>query len=170
MSGIPPRLAAKPDPIMILRWGGWGLVLACTFLRALVGTEPLPYWDADPMRAVVIPSGLTPAWSQAVDVLITAGSGVALIGEAAAGLSVSLLWTALILVGVVGVGAHAFVIGGGSLEDARIGSTWVAAICAGLAAMHLCREERIRRVTLAAAVGLVAMLTAKGALQVLYEH
>lgn len=156
--------------VVALRWGGWCLVLMCVFVRALLGTETMPYWDVDPTRLPSIPTGLTPAWSQVVDVLIIGGSGAALLGEAVGGAGISLACCALALVGAVGVALHGLVIRGGSLDDLVVGTTWVAAIAAGLGAMHVCRDERVRRVTLVLAFSLVVLLSAKGMLQVWYEH
>ncbi len=164
------QAAARSGRADLLRWGGLGVVLAGTFVRAMVSVEPLPYWDSDPTRLVLPLTGLTPAWSMGLDVSIVAAAGAALIGEAMAGLRVSLVWTVLMLIGAIGASLHGLVLDGGSLEDARTGSTWIAAMAAGLAAMHVCRDERARRVTIAAAMGLVMMLAAKGVLQVAVEH
>ncbi len=115
-------------------------------------------------------TGLTPAESMSVDAVMLLGCGVALVGEVLAGAAV--LWLPVLLwtLGCIGASVHAFAIRTGSIDDARIGATWSAAMAAGLAAMHVCRDERIKRVTLAAAVGLIVMLAAKGAVQVFHEH
>jgi hypothetical protein len=153
-----------------LRWGGWWVILALAIFRSLVGVEPFPFWDSDPMRLAGPLTGLTPAGSAVVDSLIALAGGAVLLGEALAGAGVMLGSSGLALIGAVGVGLHALVLHGGSLEHARIGSTWAASIIAGLAAMHACRDAALRRVTLATLFGLGMMLLAKGVLQVAVEH
>jgi hypothetical protein len=155
---------------MGLRWGAWGLILALACLRALVGVETLPHWDSDPSRAVLPLTGLTPAGSLAVDVAMMLAAGLCLLGESLAGLGVSLGWTSLVLAGAAGVALHGRFLDSGSLDDARTGSTWIAAMTAGLAGMHVCRDLRIRRATLASFAGLLMLLVAKGVLQILVEH
>jgi hypothetical protein len=144
----------------------WGVVLAGVLLRALLTTDPLPYWDSDPTRLSIPLTGLTPGWSNVVDVVIIAASGLALFAQRA----VSVPLAALIFIGAIGVFLHAAVLRGGSIENARIGSTWIAAMAAGLAAVHACRDDRTRRLTLAVCIGLIMMLAAKGALQFFVEH
>lgn len=150
-----------------LRWSGWLLVLACVFLRAISTNEPFPHWDVDPTRMPTPITGLAPAASQIVDALIMLGAGAALLGGAAAG--IMLIPTLLLLLGSVGIWAHT-VGPGATLDDARLGATWIAAMTAALAAAHVCRDPRLRRITLAAAVGIIVMLAAKSALQILVEH
>lgn len=163
-------VAGQGGRVMTLRWGGWCLILACVFARAMAGVETLPCWDGDPTRMVPVLSGLTPAASQAIDVCIMAATGVVMLGEVLAGTGVMFGWAGLVFAGTAGVCMHAFVIHSGDLEHMRLGSTWIAAMFAGLAGMHACRDQGLRRVTLAAVFGLVMMLTAKGALQVMVEH
>ena len=82
-----------------LRWGGWGVVLAGAFLRAMVGIETLPHWDSDPTRMTLPLTGLTPAGSQVVDAIIMTGAGVSLLGETLAGAGVGVVFLMLTLAG-----------------------------------------------------------------------
>jgi hypothetical protein len=165
----PPVRVSGSVPEM-LRWGGWWVVMVCALIRCLVASDPFPHWGIDPGRVIMPATGLTPAVSMSVDSIMLLGCGVALIGEVLRG--AAMLWMPVLLwaLGCVGVAVQAFVIRTGSIDDVRIGSTWVAAFAAGLTAMHVCRDERIRRVTLAVGVGIIAMLAAKGAVQVFHEH
>jgi hypothetical protein len=154
----------------MLRWSGWWLVVVCVLTRCLVTLDPFPHWALDPGRVNLPITGLTPAASMSVDSVMLLGCGVAMAGEVMAGAAV--LWLPMLLwaLGCVGVAVQAFVMRAGSVDDARIGISWIAAFGAGLTAMHLCRDERVKRLTLAASIGIIAMLAAKGAIQVFHEH
>lgn len=166
----PPPLSAIASTGRALRAVGWGVALIALLLRAMLGVEPFPSWDIDPMRVVTPSIGLTPAWSMVLDVAVIAAAGIVLIGEAVLARPINLIWNALALAGVAGVALHAFLFGADSPEDARVGSTWIAAILAGLAGMHAARDARVRRVTIAALTAFVMMLLAKGVIQVAFEH
>src|SRR5690606_37358209 len=135
----PPPLSAIASTGRALRAVGWGVALIALLLRAMLGVEPFPSWDIDPMRVVTPSIGLTPAWSMVLDVAVIAAAGIVLIGEAVLARPINLIWNALALAGVAGVALHAFLFGADSPEDAGVGSTWIAAILAGLAGMHAAR-------------------------------
>jgi len=164
-----PSPPGRPGLADTLRWSGWTAVMSCILLRATVGIEPFPYWDLDPTRMQTPITGLAPAASQIVDTITMLAAATAILGEVLAGAGLLLIPTVLILFGAIGIGLHS--IGpAATLDDARLGSTWLAAMLSGLAAAHLCRNDRFRRLTLAAAFGLVFLLAAKGAVQVFIEH
>lgn len=152
-----------------LRWGGWAVALAGLFLKAIVTFDPFPYWSTDPTRVVIPVSGLTPAGSILVDAAILLACGAALLGEVVAGRSIRRFGVLLWFFGVCAVGWHAL-IRERSLDNALQGISWAAALAAGLAATHICRDDRFRRLTLAAAFGVVAMFACKGVLQIAVEH
>lgn len=154
----------------ILRPVGLWVVLACALLRCLVAPEPFPYWDIDPGRVVLPVTGLTPTMSVGIDVVTIFAGGAALLGEVLAGFPVLLLPVMLWLLGCCGAAVHGLALRSGSIDDLRIGATWCAAMTTGLAAMHVCRDPKLKRVTLAAAIGIIAILAAKGLVQVFYEH
>ena len=163
----------RPNPMRLadaLRWGGLLMILMLVFLRALVFAEPFPYWEQDPTVEWSQLTGLGPAQSVLVDVLILTACAIALAGETLARRGVSIIFTLLFAIGAVGVLVHARFGSDLSVENLRIGSSWIAAMAAGLTAMHLCRDERMRRIALASALTLAVMLAAKGALQVFVEH
>jgi hypothetical protein len=160
-----------------LLWTGWLIVLGCVLVRIQTALVPFPYWDVDPITTSPAFLGLGPAGSVLVDVVMMLGAGIALLGHAlargsSAGVQTSpTLWhTLLIAIGATGVMLHAFVIPGDTIDTMRIGATWVAAMLAGLAALHICTQERLQRLTFALGIGAVVMLAAKGALQVFIEH
>lgn len=154
----------------LLRSAGLWIVLVCALIRCLVAPEPFPYWDIDPGRIVLPVTGLTPTMSIGLDVVTVFAAGGALLGEVLAGLPLLLVPVMLWLLGCCGAAIQGLVLRSGSIEDLRVGATWCAAMTTGLTAMHLCRDARLKRVTLAAAVGIIAILAAKGLVQVFYEH
>lgn len=153
-----------------LRWIGLGLVLVAAMARGLTPFTNLPRWDLDPMQLAVPMTGIGPAGSLVFDVLALLGAGLAMLGEAMAGRRVLALPCALAGIGALAIVWHAWVHDGGSLGDLRIGAAWMGAIASGVAAMHLCREDRFRRLVLATFLGFVCVLALKGAAQVYIEH
>lgn len=155
---------------MALRWGGVGAVLAGALTRASTGHDPFPFWDQDPTVAWAPILGLGPTASALVDVLMLLGAGCVLLGEALAGRGVIGAAIALLAAGAIPAAVHAFTGGRLALDPARQGLTWAAAMAAGVAAMHGARDARLQRVAGAATLSFVAMLVAKGVLDVFVEH
>lgn len=165
----PPATAADASLVSIVRWTGVVAVLVGMFLHAMAITEPLPWWDLDPTRMTATVAGLTPAGSMLVDALILLGAALALLGERLARRAIAPLPVVLFALGSAGVLVHAFG-GGGALEHLRLGSAWIAAMGAGLAVHHLARDQRAARFIAAVVVGFIAVLAAKGALEIFVEH
>jgi hypothetical protein len=153
-----------------LRWGGWCLALACVCLKVIVVLDPFPYWGTDPTRIVLPESSLTPAGSVFLDACVLFSAGLALIGDWLIGARIGRITSALWALGAIGAGLQAFRLHSATLDDARIGLSWTAALGAGLAAVHLCRDPALRRITLACTVGVAGALIAKGVLQYFVEH
>lgn len=166
-------LAVSPATAATLMWAGWLVVLACALLRVQTAFIPFPYWDVDPTYAEGTMLGLAPVGSVLVDIIMMLGAGVALLGSALHTPSMhpaATICTILAAIGAVGLSLHAWVLPTGTIEDVRIGASWLSAIIAGLAAFVICREERLRRLTVAIGIGIVILLAAKGVLQVFLEH
>lgn len=161
----------NPRPIAtMLSRVGLVVMLISAFLRATVGFEPMPGWDLDPTVVDAPSAGLRPAELLILDTLVFAAAAFVLLGEALRGRGINLTWCVLAVIGCVGVGLHALAIHGGSLDDLRIGSGWAAAIVGGLAAAHACRDPGVRIFTLAALIGFVGLIAAKGTVQFTFEH
>ncbi|MFN0132748.1 MAG: hypothetical protein ACKVW3_09505 [Phycisphaerales bacterium] len=145
----------------------WCLVLALTCVRAISTFEAFPWWDIDPTRIEATSSGLRPTASLAIDLAILAASAAVM--ALAAG---TLAWFAIIVLGagLVAIAAHALIINGIDLDNLRIGATWAAAAAAALAAWSARHHSVIARLTAAVFLGSIAMLAAKGAVQVFIEH
>ncbi|MBL9032410.1 MAG: tetratricopeptide repeat protein [Phycisphaerae bacterium] len=145
----------------------WCVVLVLACVRATSNTEVFPWWDLDPMRIEAMSSGIRPTGSVAIDVaMIAASAGVVLLSGA------GLAWWVLAAMGA-GLATmlyHGLVRGGGDLEQLRTGSCWAGACSAGIAAWAARGHVRVARLTIAVVLGLVALLAAKGLVQVYVEH
>lgn len=154
----------------MLRWGGSGVVVGAMLARCLVVAAPFPYWDIDPGRVSLPVTGITPALSISLEVVTLIAAAAVLIGEVLAGGSLLVVPFVLWALGTFGALVQGLWLRAGTVDDLRIASSWIAAMAGGVAAIHACRDPRLKRLTLAAAFGIVAMLAAKGALQVYVEH
>jgi hypothetical protein len=174
MSRVERSEPARPrvlNSASLLIWAGWLLALGCILVRVQAGTVPFPYWDGDPTLNFTPVLGLAPAEALLIDVLMMLGAGAALLGWGLSGRPIRTVQgvsTVLVSIGAVGACIHAW--GSGSIDDVRIGGMWTASMLAGLAGLHVCSDERLRRLTFAVCIGIVMMLAAKGALQVFIEH
>lgn len=153
-----------------VRWTAWWVLVFNALARVVVALDPFPHWEFDPTVIWAPPTALGPALTMGLDCAALLGAGLALLAHRLGGHR--LLWTPLILLGAgaAAVVYHAFEAGRVSPDNARIGVSWLAAAATGVSMAHLCRDERVRRVTLAVAIGVIGMFAAKGALQVFVEH
>ncbi len=154
-------------------WWGLGATLAIAtiaLLRACATFDPFPYWSLDPLQSVTPQTGLSPVWALMLDAMTLACAGIALLGEAAAGRRVHAWMFVLYALGAVGIGAHAWVLRGPSIDDLLTGSAWAASLAGALAMVHAARDPRTARIVAAACLGLVVLLAGKGALQYFLEH
>jgi hypothetical protein len=168
--GQASRLPAARRAAHSIRLASWCIALACLFLKVVTAFDPFPYWGSDPTRVIIPVSSLTPAPSMLLDVAAIVACGVALLAEVMAGAPLNRLLSLLWLAGTAGVAAHATVFHGQTLDDARLGLSWAAALCAGLTAHHVCRDPSLRRITLATGVSITGALIAKGVLQFFIEQ
>ncbi|MBX3359060.1 MAG: O-antigen ligase family protein [Phycisphaeraceae bacterium] len=170
MSASAPPSPASDTAAACLKWVSLALMLGCITARALVVTSELPYWDLDPLRFVVPMTGIGPAGSMWFDTAIIGGAALALLGVGLARERVHGWMLLAAGAGIVPALWHGFLTHGPALQDQRIGMAWVAAICSGVAVAHLCRDERLRRVTAAVLLGVVAALAVRGLQQWFIEH
>lgn len=167
---------------------GMGVVCGAALLAAMVVHEPFPFFDVDPLTIppAVTPqamsanpildalaaslAGIGPTASLVLSVIALFGAVLVLAGEGIAGRGVSLIAVVLAGVGSVGAMRHGLIIEGGSLENLRIGSAWVAAIWSGVAAWHAGRSRPLGHLVAGIAIAFVVVLALKGAAQVWIEH
>lgn len=153
-----------------IAWGAWAVLMLNALARVVVALDPFPYFEMDPTAVYSPATALGPTATIALDLAAIGAAGLALMAEALAGRRVSMTLIALLAIGAVPVFVHAFAGGRVSLDDARIGLSWFAAFSTGLAMLHLCRDDSVKRLTLAVAIGVVGALAAKGLVQVFVEH
>jgi hypothetical protein len=146
------------------------LVMLCAAgTRLLASYDPVPVWGGDPLTVPVPISGLTPAGSLLVDVVLALGAALAAFGSARpAGLAG---WSWLLLVpGVMTVAYHARPSQPNALDNLVQGSAWVGALCAGWCAHNACADLRCRRALSAGLYAFLAILCLKGVVQFFIEH
>ncbi len=166
----PTPEATPARPPGVLAWTAWGVLAFNALARVVVSLDPFPHWEMDPTVSWSPATALGPTAVITLDCFALFGAGLALLSEWLAGRRVLIMPVALLSLGAVPVGYHSFQAGLIDLDNARIGLTWLAAAATAIAFVHLSRHDAVRRVTLAVAVGLVAMLVVKGAQQVFIEH
>ncbi|MBY0263705.1 MAG: O-antigen ligase family protein [Phycisphaerales bacterium] len=169
---VPNASAAGPSTgagLSVVEIVGILLSLGPLLLRATTGTTTLPLWDLDPMVYSVPMSGVGPALSMVLDVLVLMGAACLLLAQRARGRGVSTLAVSLAAVGAIPVLWHAMA-GGGSLNDQRIGFSWMAGIFGAVGVYHAAREPAVRRLLAAVVLGFLALLAIKSFQQVFIDH
>lgn len=164
---LPPvSLAARAGFV-----GGLCLIFVPMLSRAMSQSPNLPYWDFDPLVFEASMVGMGPAESLACDAAILAGAGLVLLSRARAAATWLYLRVAvLLLIGTLPVLYHGWLSGESTLQQQRVGASWVSAAAAALAIARAA-QDRVTRATIAALLlGFVAMLMIKGAHQMLIEH
>lgn len=145
-------------------------LLFSILLRLFVSIDPFPYWSADPFEFPVEVTGLGPTALAALDLLALASAAAAFFAAGARGLRPPLWQFGLFLAGSGAVLVHVGVNERWVLEHLQEGLPLIAAMAAGLVCATLGRDPARRRLILAALLAALAMLAAKGVLQVYVEH
>lgn len=165
----------------MLRWLAFVVIASGALLRLLTTTSRLPWWDLDPVTGFVPETTMTPALSLTVDALVLVAAGLGVIGEALAGRAVMWKSGLLVIAGCIGVYLHgvwfvpvtgegADLVVRGDFRSLVIGSSWAGAMVGAWAMAHLARDEALRRVGIGVLLGVVGMLAARGAYQVMVEQ
>lgn len=157
---------AKSSRDSRVRLGAAGVLMACVLTRCVVSLDPFPAWAGDPTLLATPITSLGPTAQIALDAISMLAAGVVLWLSAGVG-----LWSALLVgAGAIGAAAHATLIDHGSIDNLRVGVSWSAAMVGGLAGVAMARDRACRSLAWGAAMGVVAMLACKGALQYFVEH
>lgn len=156
--------------VLGLRWTALVLILIPAAVRASVVMSPMVGWELDPLVIAAPLVGLGPSGFAFMNAGAILALGLAMLGDALSGRSMPRWSLTLWALGSAAAAWHGLVLEGGELDHLRIGLAWSGALAGAVALLSLCRDERMRSLTLAFTLGFLAMLAAKGGLQVLVEH
>ncbi|MFN0012713.1 MAG: O-antigen ligase family protein [Phycisphaerales bacterium] len=149
---------------------GVAVILAAFSLRAVSSLSLLPGWDLDPMVIPYVPSGLGPAGSLASDFLAMTGATAVLVNAPRGAARRTLAQLGLVLLGAIPLIYHGWVKDSATLADQRQGAAWLSAMVCAVAIRSAARDARVRALVIATLIGLAAVMTCKGLVQVLVEN
>jgi len=160
------RLASQRRVLETFTQVGVALIVALAVLKASVSLAVFPGWDMDPMSMASPLVGLGPTATLAIDcaMITLAGAVIALASPLVGrfpGLEL-LLWAG----GCAAVVWHGLIATQASQENLLVGIGWAAAMSAAVAIAHAGRLEVVRKTGAAIALGFLAALALKGAMQV----
>jgi hypothetical protein len=163
-----PALDQAPTPKAAL--AGTITILVVLALRVLVACDPTPGWGGDPLEMESPIVSLTPMGSLIVDALTFAGAALILVSMSRRAQAPPLWQTLCLAAGAVAIALHARVLRDASMENLILGSSWLAAFTAAFAMAQAARDARLRSLTVAALLGLIAPLVIKGVVQYVIEQ
>ena len=148
------------------------IILLPQAIKVCTTITHLPRWDMDPLLVPGDMLGLGVAGSAIFDLITILGAAAGLFLVPAAGgckvretSAMGLLLTGALLVTLLGIVRPVML-----LHDQRIALAWAAGFVGGASMLRLATDARVRLVLVAAVCGLLLMMAAKGAMQVLWEH
>jgi hypothetical protein len=153
------------DRAQVLRALALVMILVPAIARLMAPAVSLPFWDTDPLLSAPFVVGLSPAWQLGLDALMALGAVLLLSASDAPRARVALA-CALCTLGLLPIAYHART----SLEDARIGCAWGAAMLGACAVFLNAHHALVRTSVAACLAGLVGLMALKGAGQLLIEH
>ena len=160
---------SNPPPPSRTAVAGVLLLLVALGVRLYSSTDLTPGFGADPMVLEAPIIGLTPTPALACDAAMIVGAGLLLLAQSARGQAARWWEVALFLAGT-GIACAQVFVRVNWFDDAMLGSSWVAAMAAGLAASAASRDRTLRVWLLAGALGLLPLLALRGAVQVYVEQ
>lgn len=150
-----------------LDWIGLTLIAWSAFAHAMTMAEPLPGWDADPTRIVIAIIGAGPTGSLLIDAIAWLGSGLVLMSPRSRRNDPLVL---LAVLGAVLILVRTWALDAQDVEAIRIASSWGAGWASFAAIASLGHRRSVRVVLGSVLIASVAMLAAKGLVQVFIEH
>lgn len=170
MSSAATSNSAGLRRLALIELAALSALLFSALLRLFVAIDPFPYWGADPFEFPVEVTGLGPTALAGLDLLTLVSAASALFAAGDRGLRPPLWQFGLFLAGTAAVLVHVGVNERWVLEHLQEGLPLIAAMATGLVCATLGRDPARRRLILAALLACLAMLAAKGVLQVYIEH
>ena len=169
LSPTPPA-AAGTDAIHAGRLVAVCVILAVFSCRAVSSLSIFPGWDMDPLLVPYVPNGLGPAVSLLCDALAILAALPLLWprrGEASHRSALELL---AVLIGAAPILYHGWFKDGAAIGDQRIGAAWFSAVLCALAVRRVASHAHVRALVIGTLIGLAALMTCKGLVQVLVEN
>ncbi|MGH7242040.1 MAG: O-antigen ligase family protein [Phycisphaerales bacterium] len=160
------RLLAQRQILEMFTRIGVAIMVALAMFKASVSLATFPGWDMDPMSMAPPLVGLGPTATLAIDcaLLTLAGAVIALSSPIVGRFPfVELL---LFLAGSTAVAWHGLFSRHASQEQLLVGVGWTAAMAIAVALAHSARLDSVRKTGAAIALGFLAALALKGAMQV----
>jgi len=160
------RLATQRYVLEMFTRIGVTLIVGLAMFKASVSLAVFPGWDMDPMSMASPLVGIGPTSTLAIDcALITLSGAVIALSAPLVGRfpAVELL---LLLGGAASVAWHGLFSKHASQEHMLVGIGWTAAMSVAVGIAHAARLETVRKTGAAIALGFLAALALKGAMQV----
>lgn len=163
------RLEAQRQILEAFTRIGTACLVALAMLRASVSLTVFPGWDMDPMSMASPMVGLGPTSTLAIDcALVTLAGAVIALSSPLVG-RFPLVELILFLGGTGAVTWHGVISKHASQEHFLVGMSWTGAMAVAISLAHAARLESVRKTGAAIALGFVAALAFKGAMQVWIE-
>ena len=170
---IPPDVEALPDRSDAKATGAVlgvsGLLFLC-LARAFAPIESFQYWSTDPTLLPIPETSFGPVVLLAINTLTILAAGVVCFCVRPRSSRIATLEAGLLAAGMAPAIYHSLFARGVSVEDAHTCFSWIAAVSAGVAASRASSIPTLRRLIIATLVGGIAVLAAKGVVQVYIEH
>lgn len=163
-------LATQRSILETLTQFGAAAILALAAIKASVSLVAFPGWDMDPMTAAAPMVGLGPTATLAIDCALftLAGAIIALSSPIVGRLPATKLL--LLLAGCAAVVWHGLFSPVASLDNLLVGMGWAASMAVAVSLSHAARMDSVRKTSAAIAMGFLAVLALKCAVQVFDEN
>lgn len=146
------------------------LLASLVIFRLVVGFDPFPWWSGDPTIMPAPLVSLTPVWSLVTDGLTLLAAAGVVFSLAHQRRTVGITTATLFGCGLAAATYHSMADRINALDTLIYASHWTASLAAGIACFAAGREPKLRGLLAGAVFGVIAMLAAKGAMQVFVEH
>ncbi len=142
--------------------------LAALATRCISSLSLFPGWELDPLTIPYTPHGIGPAGSLMLDAAAIGGAALMLSAVRwSRGLSAE---AAVLALGCVPLAWHICFNPAANHHDTRIGAAWLSGLFCALAFSRCAGLPAVRALVVGTLIGLAALMTLKGLVQVLYEN
>ncbi len=163
---LPDKSQAKALGALV----GVALLLGLALARAFAPIESFQYWSTDPTQLPIPETSIGPVMLLAINVATILAAAVVCVCIRPRSARAATIEAGLLVAGMAPAIYHSAFARGISVDDAQMCFSWIAAMCSGVAASRASGIPLLRRLVIATLVGGVAVLAAKGVVQVYVEH